>query len=324
MPISPFNLFRRSGVVRNFDDAATLGVPVLGSISSFEPRPGARLPGKAYPEALEGYLKLTNAVKGPEFQARGRVIVVTSGEPRAGRSTIAKNLATLLARDGSKVVLVDANLSRVARRRPGDGTTSSGFAGLLVNQLRMPSNSLAHTMDARLKLLPAGSVAGSPDMLLQSTRLPIVIDALRDIADQIVIDVESVTHDLLHLSRLADVTLVAVAAGTSRKKASRAVVTLRGANSGLLGIVLNRAPVSATAPQMEKQRPVAEATKKANSEPGQVEAAGVPPEERLVIDVDKLLANLEASVRLIRDIRSAGEVSDEPEEEEAELVTMDR
>jgi protein-tyrosine kinase len=323
MPILPFNLSRRSGFVRNIDDATTLGAPMLGSISSFEPRPGARLPGKAYPEALAGYLKLTDAVKGPDFHARGRVIVVTSAEPKAGKSTTAKNLATLLARGGSKVILVDANLSRVARRRPGDGTTSSGFAGLLVNQLRVPSNSLVHTMDARLKLLPAGSVAGSPDTLLQSTRLPIVIDTLRDIADHVVIDAEPVTHDLLHLARLADVTMVVIAAGSSRKRAARAISMLRGANSGLLGIVLNRAPELVMAPQPEKRLPVAEVAKGTIAEPERDEKAAVS-QERLVIDVDKLLANLEASVKLIRDIRRVHEVEEQPEKEDAELVTMDR
>jgi len=322
----PFDFFtRRASVVRNLDDVSALGLPVLASISKFDPRPGARLPGEDHPEALEAYRRLIDAVRAPEFHLRGRAIVVTSAEPGAGKSTTAKNLATLLARGGSKVILVDADLRRVARRRPGDGTSSSGFAGLLVNQLRVPSNSLVHTMDPRLKLLPAGSVTGTPDELLRSTRLPLVVDALREMADHVVIDVEPATRELLRLTRIADVTLIVVHAGGSSKRASHAVSTLREANAGLLGIVLNRAPVLVTAPRIEGSLPVVGAAVPVPEAPE--DAAAEAPHERLVIAVDELLADLEASLRLIRDIRQVSEVADEaeePEEEDAELVTMDR
>jgi capsular exopolysaccharide synthesis family protein len=318
MPNFPFfPLTRRRGVLRSIDDAAQLGVPVLGSISSFEPRPGARLPDERYPEALEAYQRLTEKLRLPDFHLRGRAIVVTSVERGGGKSTTAKNLATLLARAGGKTVLVDADLNRVARRRPGDGTSSSGFAGLLVNQLMRPANSLVHTMDMRLKLLPAGSVAGPADALMESTRLPRVVEGLRDLADYVIFDVAPVEKDLTHLTRLADVILVVLRSGSiNQKDAARAIATLRESNNGLLGTVLNRAPVVIAAPQPELEATPAE------------EAAELPEEtgKRLEIAVDELLADLEAAVSLIRDLRQVPSEDDEgaEEEEETELVTMDR
>jgi Mrp family chromosome partitioning ATPase len=313
MPKLPLSLFRRrSGALRSIDDAAQLGVPVLASISSFEPRPGARLPGDAYPEALEAYQRLTEAIRLPDFHLRGRAIVVTSVSRGAGRSTTAKNLATLLARGGSKAILVDADLNRVARRRPGDGTSSSGFAGLLVNQLMRPANSLVGTLDARLKLLPAGSVAGAADALLQSPRLPRVVDGLRELADYVIFDLAPVDRDLTRLTRQADVTLLVLRSGTtSRGDAARAIATLQGANHGLLGTLLNRV----AAPQTEETPvPVEEAA--------ETEEA---PEKRLEIAVDELLADLDAALGLIRGLRGSPEAeSVERAEEEPELVTMDR
>jgi Mrp family chromosome partitioning ATPase len=334
----PFNLFGRSlsrhaSVVRSIDDAAQLGVPVLGSVSEFDPRPGARLPGDEYPEALEAYRRLADAVRLPDFHVRGRAIVVTSAVNGAGKSTVAKNLATLLSRGGSKVILVDANLNRVARRRPGDGTSSSGFAGLLVNQLMRPGNAVVHTMDSRLKLLPVGSTTGAADALLQSPRLPRVVEGLRDLADYVIFDVATVTHDLPHLTRFADVTLIVLrSGGTSRKEASRAVATLRESSAGLMGTVLNRAPVVIAAPEV---RPPMIKAPKLRAMPVPVDEAAeskAAPEKRLEIAVDDLLADLEGALRLIRDLR---QVEDEPEddmldgevpveEEDAELVTMDR
>lgn len=331
MPKLSFDfLRRRSRTVNTLDDASTLGLPVLGSISDFAPRPGARLPGSAYPEALEACLKLTDVVRGPDFQVRGRAIVVTGAEPGVGKSTTAKNLATLLARGNSKVILVDANLNRVARRRPGDGTSSSGFGGLLVNQLRIPSNSLVHTLDPRLKLLPAGSVSTPADALFQSSRLPILVDALRDLADYVVFDAALLSDDLRHLTRCADVTLMVVKAGGRRSRAARAIATLREGNSGLYGIVLNRAPVLRTAPRVTpapvEAAPVATVSEAKPATAAEVFAFPVAPDERLVIAVDELLADLEASVKLIRDLKQAntagaGMVETAVEAEKEELVT---
>jgi Mrp family chromosome partitioning ATPase len=302
-------------MVRSIDDASALGLPVLGSISGFDPKPGARLPGAAYPEALEAYRRLTDVIRAPDFHLRGRSIVVTSAEPGAGKSTTAKNLATLLTANG-KVILVDADLNRVARRRPGDGTSSSGFAGLLVNQLLRPDNALVHTMNPRLKLLPAGSTKGSADDLFKLPGLPRVVETLSVMADHVIFDVATVTPGLLQLTRNTDVTLIVLGSGsTGRRQASRAIATLREANTGLLGIVLNRAPVVIEKPITEPQGVLAEA----------VTAPTVVPDQRLEIAVDDLLNDLEAALRLIRDIRQAGTAEEEAvEEEDAELVTMDR
>ena len=317
MPRLPYNFFsRRPGMLRSIDDAAQLGIPVLGSISEFEPRPGARLPGDEYPEALEAYCRLTDVVRLPEFHLRGRTIVVTSAVAGAGKSTVAKNLATLLARGGSKAILVDANVNRIARRRPGDGTSSSGFAGLLTNQLIRPGNALVHTMDLRLKLLPAGSITGTTDGLLQSPRLPRVVDGLRELADYVIFDVAAVADDLPYLTRLADVTLIVLRAGdTRRKDATRAVATLRDASAGLMGTVLNRAPVVITAPAaVAMTSPVEEAA--------ELRGAPVRP---LEIAVDELLADLQGSLSLIRGLRQIGSPGETTlEEKETTLVTMDR
>jgi hypothetical protein len=90
------------------------------------------------------------------------------------------------------------------------------------------------------------------------------------------------------------------------------VARLRPANAGLLGFVLNRAAVVISA--------------RGSTEVPEAEIALPAPEERLEISVDDLLANLAGTLRLIRDIRRAGEAEDgaEDDEEDSELVTMER
>jgi Mrp family chromosome partitioning ATPase len=325
MPKFPFRWFkRRPNVVRDVEDVAQLRQPLLGSIPEFEAGFDGCLPDEAYPEALEAYRGLVNGVSLPDFHLRGRVIVVTGASRGAGTSTVAKNLATLLARGGGKAILADVNLDHMERRRPGDGTSSSGFAGLLVNQLMRPGKALVHTLDPRLKLLPAGSYTGSQGALMRSTRLPRVVDGLRELADYVIFDVAPVAEEMTHLTHLADVTLVVAWSGkTSREDAAWAVRTLEAANVGAMGMVLNRTAVEAAVAAPSKEIAAVDAPVEAEERP--------EPGKRLEIAVEELLADLEAAVSLIRDLRLANADEDEPpedgppeEEKTAELVAMDR
>ncbi len=319
MPRLPFNLSSRPvGPVRTIDDAAQFGLPVLGSICEFEAQPGGHLPDEAHDEALEAYERLIGVIRMPDFHVRGHAIVVASVPGGSGGTTIARNLATLLSQGGSRTIVADADTRRVARRRAGDGTASSGFGGLLVNRLMRSGNALIDTDDARLKLLPAGRIAGPADDLLKSSKLPRVVDRLRELADYVIFDAGSVTNDLRQLTRLADVTLLVLRSGrTSRKAAGSAADRLRDATPNLIGFVLNQAPVAMMAPAVE-------------APPSRVEAAAEAPDaraDRLEIAVDELLANLEAAVSLVRELRTPaqtkGAVTQE-EEDDSELVTLER
>ena len=314
MPRLPFNLSSsHDGPIRSVADAAALGWPVLGSIAEFERQAGGHRACWDWEDALEAYQPLAEAVRLPNFHVRGRAIVVASAPGGAGGTTTARNLASLLSRGGSDTILVDSNPKRVARRRPGDGTSSSGFAGLLMNQLMRPENALTDTENARLKLLPAGSTASDSNELLRSSRLIRVVDGLRELADYVVFDSGSVAEDLTQLTRLADVTLIVIRSGrTSQQVASSAVTMLAESTTGQRGIVLNRAPALLLV-----------ATPAARAEETS-EAPGVS-DETLEIAVEGLLADLEATLALIHELRqptARSQIRDE--ESDANLVTMER
>ncbi len=325
MPRIPFTFFtRESGVVRDLGHATSLGLPVLGAIRAHETEMGSSLPNASYPEALEAYRRLIELIRVPDFHVRGRAIVVTSVDSGGGKSNVALNLATLLARGGSKVVLVDADLRLATRRQVGDGSMSSGFAGLLVNQLRTASSAVVHTMEPKLKLLPVGSVTGTPATLLRSTRLPLVVNQLRELADHVIFEAPSVLvwDETLHLVRLADLTLLVLETGrTSRGAARQSAAKLKEANLGTLGLVLNRAPAWVTAPRIEEETVV---VKTAPAAQAAIEIDEERSQERLELVVGDLLADLEDALKLIRSIRQAGSGAEAPkQEEDAELATID-
>jgi capsular exopolysaccharide synthesis family protein len=299
----PFRLFPRKPVVAlDVDHASALGLPVLAAIGGYETEPDSTLPNEDFPEALDAYRRLVDQIRAPEFHVHGRVIVVTSAENGGGKSDLALNLATLLARGGSKVVLVDGDLRQASRRKLGDGSTSSGLSGLLVNQLRTASSAVVHTLEPKLKLLPVGSVTSEPAVLLRSPRLPLVFDQLRSLADHVIFDTPSVVEwaDMQLLMRLADLTILRVEPGkTGRNAAQDTVAILKEANRGTLGLVLERVhgTVSAIVPRDEPTAVTTAPQAALTPEPPQ------PAEKRLELAVDELLADLESALTLIRSIR---------------------
>jgi Mrp family chromosome partitioning ATPase len=310
MPLLPFRFSSRGiGPVRTAEDAAGFGLRVLASIIEFEPAPGHRLPDKVYAEALDAYRRLAEVVRTPDFNVRGRAIVVAGASSGAGCTTTARNLASLLAQNGRKAVVVDCNPRRVARRRPGDGTASTGFAGLLSNQLLRPSSTLQDTTEPGVKLIPAGSTAGARETLLHSTRLPLVVGSLREMTDYVILDAGSLAEDLGLLTRLSDAALLLFRSGrTSRKEAAAAATQLIEANPEVYGVVLNRAPVTVATVAESVESMVAEVD----------EAVAVMEEEPSELSVEELLAELE---EIMASMRAVGRPADEEATESEEEVT---
>ncbi|HWC30183.1 MAG TPA: CpsD/CapB family tyrosine-protein kinase [Dehalococcoidia bacterium] len=336
---------RESGVVRDLAQAGALGLPVLAAIRSFEPESESGLPGASFPEASDAYHRLADQIRGPDFHVRGRAIVVTAADSGSDNSQIALNLATLLARGGSKVVLVDGDLRNVTRRKAGDGSTSSGFAGLLVNQLRTAGSAVVHTLEPKLKLLPAGSVTSDPETLLRSPRLPLVLDQLRNLADHVIVEAPSALAwpESLHLAHQADMTLLVVENGrTQRSTAKQAIACLREASQGMVGLVIDKAPAWVTTPRTEPERAAAPATATAASAlavavpPVQVVRAtaaptpatatpmGMTSPDNLKTEFGELLSDLEEALKLLRSIRPADSAREEAQRrQDAHLAVID-
>ena len=318
MPILPFNFSSRGiGPIRTAEDAAGFGLPVLASIIEFEPAPGRRLPAEVYTEALDAYRRLAEVVRTPDFNVRGRAIVVAGASSGSGCTTTARNLASLLAQNGRKALVVDCNPRRVARRRPGDGTTSTGFAGLLTNQLMRPSSTLQDTSEPSVKLVPAGSTAGSRETLLRSTRLPLVISSLREVTDYVILDAGSLPEDLGLLTRLADAALLLFRSGrTTRKDALAAASQLLDASPEVYGVVLNRAPVATPTGAVDVEQPLEDAAEEddfAETVPMAKARADQPDE----LSVQELLMELEA---VMTAMRAVGRPSEDPRVREEEAT----
>lgn len=172
-----------------------------------------------------------------------KTLSLTSSEPAEGKSTSSFGLASVLARTGKSVVLVDVDM-----RRPMLGTMTG------VSYSRGVSNYLAGDDDwrslvsdaglgANLAFIPSGPAPPSASELLTSDRLPKLINALAVEYDHVVVDSPPMLgfSDAVLIARCVEGTIYIVESEQTSTRASRAALKrLTDAGAHLLGVILTK------------------------------------------------------------------------------------
>jgi protein-tyrosine kinase len=168
-------------------------------------------------------------------------IVVTSTAPEEGKSLVAANLALNQSRSKVlKTLLLDGDLRRPSLSiRFGFDRSLPGLSECLRGE-RQLSDVLYKLNGSGLWFLPAGRTPENPLDLMQSGRLPELLDRLGEFFDWIVVDTPPVVPvaDTTFWMKLADGVLVVIREGVSEKKGvERALDSFDRA--ALLGVVVN-------------------------------------------------------------------------------------
>lgn len=194
-----------------------------------------------------------------ETQARetgARVFMIASSNAAEGKSTVTSNLGIALARGGSRVILVDADLRRAVLHRffhlepatglahylaAGAGGAPDGAVPASVDQVLLP------TPVENLSIVPAGFHPKNPVNLLKSDRLRTLLQDLKSRADYILVDVPPVrvAVDTLVLAPVMDGVVMLVSAGeTSKDDVTFAKRLLEMAKAKLTGCILNKVTIT--------------------------------------------------------------------------------
>jgi succinoglycan biosynthesis transport protein ExoP len=170
-----------------------------------------------------------------------RVILVSSSAANEGKTTIATNLATVLAERG-KTCLVESDFRRPVlasalglEPRVGLCQVLSGEASLEKALIRLPES-------PNLCLLPSGPFTSRAEDLIDSGHMKALVIALRDSFDFVVIDSPPVIlfSDARVLATLADrVMLVGRYGLTTRRAITRCAQILDEVGAPAMGVVLN-------------------------------------------------------------------------------------
>lgn len=174
------------------------------------------------------------------------VIVVSSPHPSEGKSTIAVNLATALAQDGRRVVILDCDLRRPRLNSVFQVEGIPGLTSYLTGTATM-AEILKPTEVANLVFIPAGPVPPSPAELLNSQAFKDMLQKLRGEFHHLIIDTPPTLGfaDSRVVSVQADgVLLVAKHQSTTREAGRQARLLFSQVHARMLGMVLNQVNLS--------------------------------------------------------------------------------
>jgi succinoglycan biosynthesis transport protein ExoP len=178
---------------------------------------------------------------------RTKVIGVTSTVPNEGKSTVACNLAELMADAGKRVILVDADLRKPTLVRYLDPKPLVGLLEVLDAKSDLES-ALRLDVETGLSFLPSGidtQLAHSDDVL-SSDALKNLVDQLRQQYDYIILDLPPLAPvvDVRAATQIIDAFILVVEWGRTRIRTVQDHVNAEPeVYERLLGVVLNKVDV---------------------------------------------------------------------------------
>nr|WP_315069065.1 polysaccharide biosynthesis tyrosine autokinase [Bifidobacterium dentium] len=182
----------------------------------------------------------------PKDLKQPNVIIVTSANPREGKTTVSVNMAASFAEKGKSVLLIDADV-RHPSVAPALGMNSGvGLVSLLAGEVSAKEaiqpywKSFLHVLPAEEQKTPSGIILGS-DVMRQ------LIDQAAERYDYVIIDTAPMTvaNDAAVFAEQGGVLLLVVGQGIAQKKALREVVKeFRMSKTAIRGVVLNMVSVN--------------------------------------------------------------------------------
>ena len=174
-----------------------------------------------------------------------QTILITSALPDGGKSTIAVNLALVLARAQNKVLLIDGDLRNPTIHKLIDAE-GDGLTNFIRQEDLLYTDFVKHPAGHEVDYLIAGPIASNPGELLLSHRFVDTLAQMKDDYDFVLIDTPPVipVADAAGLSRYVDGVILVI---ESDKNPPRVLIDAKNrlvqAGANILGAVLNKVKV---------------------------------------------------------------------------------
>lgn len=188
----------------------------------------------------EAYRMLRTNLKSKHGDKELKVIVVTSSVPREGKSTVAANLAIVMAQMEYQVLLIDGDLHHPVQHLIWELNNNQGLSNLILEEAQI--STVMKTVMKNLDVLTAGECGTTPASLLDSKCMASLIQDFAINYDFVIIDAPSlnVAADAATLGQMADGVLLVVRPGVVNSvQAAGACEILEKSGQNILGQVVN-------------------------------------------------------------------------------------
>lgn len=231
---------------------ASIALPVLGLLPRmpFRPINGSRmLPVQQRPMShiAEACRTIHTAIQFTTPASECRKLVVTSPMSGEGKTTVAGNLAAVLAQSGKRVLLIDADLRNPMLHRVFGIDNRVGLTSVLSGE-RPAADAVHRTTVAGLDILPCGPILRDCGRLADGRGFRSLLEGMSATYDHILVDTPAVTasSDVRVIAALCDAVLLVVRIGkTDPRLAESACDGLLNLGARILGVVINAVPGTA-------------------------------------------------------------------------------
>jgi capsular exopolysaccharide synthesis family protein len=169
-----------------------------------------------------------------------KTILITSCDKGVGKSTMATNLASIMAQSNRETILLDADLHTSNVHKLMGLPNDIGLSDVLLHEVDI-SETLRFYNGAKAGVITGGAPPLNPSELLGSIKMDRILARLTEVCDVVIIDAPPLfVSDALVLSAKADGVLLVVRLGYTRKKHVKSMLDqLDRAGANVIGVVLN-------------------------------------------------------------------------------------
>lgn len=201
---------------------------------------------------VEAYKKLRANLLFTLASTNKKIVMFSSPEPNAGKSTTCSNLAVMMAQTGNRVLLIDADLRRPTLHRIFHVNRAEGLTRYLIN-LSDWEECVKKDVSPNVDLITSGPIPPNPSELLGSARMVQLLNRVAEQYDYVFIDtppVNVVTDGLVLAARAAGVVLLSRYNSTTYDELQETIDSVKNVHGNLLGVIINDYRYTAS----EKQR----------------------------------------------------------------------
>lgn len=189
----------------------------------------------------ESFRQVRTAILAKMDRRGYKTLMVVGGQPGAGASTIVQNLATSLAYNGRKVVLVDLNFRRPAQHKLMRVANDVGVIDVLREQATLES-AVKRNEEIQISVLPSGQATEAAPEMFEASAFRAMLGQLESQYDIVLIDAPPalLTSESQLLAKHIDALAIVVRASTDKRgMVERMFRRLDGQRADVLGIILS-------------------------------------------------------------------------------------
>jgi polysaccharide biosynthesis transport protein len=227
------------------DVKKAMDLPVIGYIAEIDYKgskdPGLYVAQQPRSPVSDAFRTLRTNLEFAGVDSQIQTILITSAGSEEGKTTIAVNLAAMMAMGGKKVLLVDADMRKPRIHRFLGLSNRSGLSDIL--QDGADPQSLCEQVEGvdNLSVITSGTLPPNPTELLGSEKMGTFLKSFKNIMDVIILDSPPfVVADAQVMSAKLDGILVIVKPGYTRTGLVLGMLEqLRESDAKILGVVFN-------------------------------------------------------------------------------------